>query len=362
MLKNQDSIHLKKEIKQEVVDGFEGPEKKLRVQFKYNVEENSEVKISKLGLRQVNQEKWSNLLKHVKCSILSKTSNEHFDSYVLSESSLFVYPNEIVLKTCGTTTLLKCIEPLLKLVEGLSMIPIFIFFSRKNYVFPHKQLSPHLGFKHEVKFLDNYFDGKGFVLGSLNSDHWYCYIADYRDEDEILDNKPHFQLEIMMHDLCQEKMKHFVKNKKFKSTKDSTLRSGINDLILNSTIDSYSFDPCGYSMNGLNGKSFSTIHVTPENHCSFVSYETNISEQDLLDSSNKTYSDLVQDVIDVFKPGRFTVSIFADEHSIKNESTHSIFKPRNFIKNNKNYKFESNTFYDFNKPYNASLSQFKVKE
>lgn len=71
--------------------------------------------------------------------------------------------------------------------------------------------------------------------------------------------------------------------------------------------DSILFDPCGYSMNGLNDESYSTIHVTPQPHCSYVSYETNIQLED--------YDTLVAKVLDAFRPGKFIITLFANEVS-----------------------------------------------
>ena len=50
-----------------------------------------------------------------------------------------------------------------------------------------------------------------------------------------------------------------------------------------------------------------TIHVTPEEEFSYVSFETNVAMQD--------YSDLIDKVLRVFKPGRFTMTLFANHVS-----------------------------------------------
>lgn len=54
-------------------------------------------------------------------------------------------------------------------------------------------------------------------------------------------------------------------------------------------------------MNGLAEGGFFTIHITPEAHCSYASFETNIVVSD--------YTKLIQSVLRVFRP-KVRVRIF----------------------------------------------------
>ena len=74
------------------------------------------------------------------CCIVSRTSNAHFDAYVLSESSLFVYADRLVLKTCGTTRLLDAVPALLGLAGGLSLEARRCKYSRASFLFPEHQV------------------------------------------------------------------------------------------------------------------------------------------------------------------------------------------------------------------------------
>jgi S-adenosylmethionine decarboxylase len=68
---------------------------------------------TRVGLRRMERAELDLLCTRARCSILSSVSNRYLDAYVLSESSLFVYPYMVVIKTCGTTTLLRCIATLI---------------------------------------------------------------------------------------------------------------------------------------------------------------------------------------------------------------------------------------------------------
>jgi S-adenosylmethionine decarboxylase len=47
------------------------------------------------------------------------------------------------------------------------------------------------------------------------------------------------------------------------------------------------------------------MHITPEEHCSYVSFET--------DAPEKNYTELIQKILDLFKPKQFIVTFFANE-------------------------------------------------
>jgi len=279
----------------EVVTGFEGPEKRLEIDFKFNAN-------SLNGLREVNQERWQEMLNYAKCTIISYAQNEYFDAYVLSESSLFVYPFKVMIKTCGTTTLLNCVPKMLEFATGLDLEVEFVQFSRKNYVFPHKQISPHNHWDDEVALLNTIFDGNSYIIGNMNSDHWYLYVADYSDNTRVI--MPEKTIEIMMHKLDPATSAQFYKKE---NTGDKDKFPGVIDLLADSETDEFNFTPCGYSMNGLSKQSYYTIHVTPEQQCSYASFESNISLP--------SYTELIKNVLEMFKPGSFSVTFFAEKPS-----------------------------------------------
>jgi len=270
------------------VIGFEGPEKRLEINFKLNSSRHSS------GLRCLSRDEITQLLDLAHCTIVSSKSNEYFDSYVLSESSLFVYPSKLMIKTCGTTTLLNCIPKLLEFATALDLSVELVMYSRKNFLFPHKQMYPHLNWSDEVDFLNNIFDGTDYVLGPLTQSHWYLYLADYSDHRSSMDTKD-LTLEIMMHDLERSAASRFYR---LEGIQDDTKFPGISDLLPGSQTDEFNFTPCGYSMNGLFQDAYYTIHVTPEPHCSYASFETN--------ASLSSYTHLISSVCEIFKPGSFT--------------------------------------------------------
>ncbi|KAI1312944.1 S-adenosylmethionine decarboxylase [Xylaria venustula] len=172
---------------------FEGPEKLLEVWFAPNP--NSLPPSAKPnGLKAVSSDTWVGMLDMVNCKILSVLEAEHMDAYLLSESSMFVFPHKLILKTCGTTTLLLGLRRLLhiaaehagfpfhnaKSVDDIhaAASPYRVFYSRKNFLFPDKQSGPHRSWKEEVKFLDDTFEGgSAYMVGKMNGDHWYLYIT-----------------------------------------------------------------------------------------------------------------------------------------------------------------------------------------
>jgi hypothetical protein len=96
--------------------------------------------------------------------------------------------------------------------------------------------------------------------------------------------------------------------------------SGISLILPGSRIDAHMFDPCGYSMNGMyHDKYYWSIHITPEEEFSFVSFETNVPLEDC--------SELVQTVLETFRPQRYSVTALQDVISTMYDVRHRPVSP-----------------------------------
>merc|ERR1719498_1544615 len=54
------------------------------------------------------------------------------------------------------------------------------------------------------------------------------------------------------------------------------LHGNENRFVTNALLDEKFFEPIGYSANGVFGKHFTTVHVTPQPGCSYLSVETSM--------------------------------------------------------------------------------------
>ncbi|KAI3503193.1 hypothetical protein L1887_31631 [Cichorium endivia] len=284
--------------------GFEGYEKRLEISFSTP---GLFTDPKGLGLRSLTKTQLDTILSPAQCTIVSSLSNEFLDSYVLSESSLFIYPYKIIIKTCGTTKLLLSIPPILELSSHLALTVKSVRYTRGTFIFPKSQPSPHRSFTEEVTTLDGYFGklgSKAYVMGSPNNTQkWHVYSA----SSQTVDHHVH-TLEMCMTGLNKKSSSVFFKTHS-KSATVMTENSGIKKILPGSKICDFDFDPCGYSMNGIENDAVSTIHVTPEDGFSYASFEA-------VGYEFKSCFDLtllVEKVLGCFQPSEFSVSLHGQD-------------------------------------------------
>ncbi|KAK1310983.1 S-adenosylmethionine decarboxylase proenzyme [Acorus calamus] len=119
-------------------------------------------------------------------------------------------------------------------------------------------------------------------------------------------NRPLYTLEMCMTGLDKERAEVFYKSRAG-SAVEMTKISGIREILPGSAICDFEFDPCGYSMNSIEGDAISTIHVTPEDGFSYASFEAMGYSDKEVDLGH-----LVERVLKCFRPAEFSVAIHSD--------------------------------------------------
>ena len=235
-------------------------------------------------------------------------------------------------------------------------------------MFPERQQGPHRDWRAEVEYLDQIFpNGSAYTVGKVNGDHWLLYITS--PEEDMLSSMPNspaprdvllpeatevsseevenipertdftkqdYTIEILMTQLspsARAKFNHAsaleaVEHNPGQHALDLSSAIGISDIFPSqlTTLDAYSFSPCGYSSNALlkwcedagenasrNGEGYYTIHVTPEDGWSYASFECNVPLPTIPTLQSSEIPDLrtlIRRVVDIFQPGRLTLTLF----------------------------------------------------
>lgn len=263
---------------------FEGSEKKF------------EVIARAARFRQRPDSYWHSLVETAGAKVLSKISNEACDAYLLSESSLFVWEDRVTMITCGTTTLARAADRLLEDFKDVE----FVSFQRKNELFPHLQDSD---FQKDIQVLKRHFDGKAYRFGSPDEHHLFLYHMDKPFRPQGVDTT----LEILMYNLQGQPSEIFHCGQTIERVRHLTR---MDTIFPDFQVDDYLFSPCGYSLNAIKGNEYYTIHVTPEETGSYVSFETNVRLGNRL-------STVLRQVTQVFQPRSFDVIYFHPEKELK---------------------------------------------
>lgn len=414
---------------------FEGPEKLLEIWF-WKSENDLPENASPEGLRAVPLEKWVQVLDLVSCKILSMKSSKFMDSYLLSESSLFVFPHKMILKTCGTTTTLACIEKVFEIVNesvvaiskataglansasrfnsSFSSKTIYkMFYSRRSFMFPDKQLHVHSDWKNEVALLNKHFlNGKSYVVGDYNSeDHWFLFMGGSETPTSPLNGLSDQTFEILMTELDQEKAHKFVTSRK--PGVESLLKNGMDESDLGHVIgietmietslnsifdpvgdkkelgylpspsmsdnldyesdektefkfihDAFSFSPCGFSSNSVcsnQGGFYYTFHITPEAGWSYALFETNYPFN--LQDAQVNIIDVLLRVLKIFEPRKFSMTLINDANLnlINAPDIISLQNCDRVLKKHFGYAKQERVLYDLKDEYKLLYLNFEKK-
>ena len=262
---------------------FEGSEKKLEV-----VIDRTDV-----DLRELGSSFWTKIVTASAAEIISSISSPVCDAYLLSESSLFVWNDRFTMITCGQTKLAQAAEVFLQEVKH----PIAsLFFQRKNELFPNMQ---HSDFSSDVAMLNTHTPGTTYRFGDTHFNNIF-----YHEAAPILHNTTYAEddttFELLMYNLGEKASNVFMNHTKEK-IRNLLAASSLYSIF---DIDEFLFEPFGYSVNGLKGKHYFTIHVTPQEECSYASFETNLPLPQA--------RDIIQALVDAFAPKSFDTVVFCD--------------------------------------------------
>ena len=235
---------------------YEGAEKRL------------EICTATINLLDFPHDFWETFVKQAGAYILSAMQHQSSKAFLLSESSLFIWPNKLLLITCGDTHILNSALFFLQQVT-LKEITSLIF-QRHQTLRPEKQKSQFMDdcailnkqLAGEIKMLQKNYSGLLYQHGTVP-----------------LSNAT--QQILMLHQLKSDFAQQLQKGGVPVQWINNQL--ALKHFFPQFNIDAFSFKPRGYSVNAIANDHYFTLHITPEKLSTYLSFESNLESSLLTD-------------------------------------------------------------------------------
>ncbi len=238
-------------------------------------------------LEHYNDSFWTKVVAQCEAKILSKISNSQVRAFLLSESSLFIWANRLLILTCGDTQLINAVNYFLKHIDSTSVKQIT--YQRKNEYCSHLQ-STHMF--DDLQLLPARYQHQGKLLrfGELDTHHSYLYQLN-SDSTEKPDYKTS---QVLVYNIAPEISHRLVRGNVDRYQIRELLQ--LDKIVADFVLDDFIFEPSGYSLNAIRGNDYFTIHLTPQENSSYVTFESNM---DLVS--------FIPTILNIFVPASFDV-------------------------------------------------------
>jgi S-adenosylmethionine decarboxylase len=258
-------------------------------------------------LNDIEHNFWYQMVSACQASIVSTINTTQCKAFILSESSLFIWKNRLMILTCGTSPLINAVE---FFMQQFKQLPLHIIYQRQQELSTAVQVT---SFDQDVIRLNQYINGQCIYLytGNFAKQQLYWGVRQpYNTKTEkLIAVVPEANFEWCGYQLstevCNQLMDPLI-------TSDAVRRLlEIAEWLENQEtkwiIDDYSFSPYGYSLNVINQQQFITLHLTPEQPYSYISV-----------CSNSDISSLISSLINVLQPKISRFIQFTDINNVHN--------------------------------------------
>lgn len=208
------------------------------------------------------ESRWQTILDWCGASILSQMTTPDWRAFVLSESSLFVSEREVILLTCGDCPLIHSLRALLQQLNTKQIA--FVSYLRQAELAPDAQ---HTSGTQDITMLQQCLAPQ---ISDANEMATHSQQPPFYLRYQTQANIPTPHTRLQGHGLSGKALEACQQANDIKQLRNLLQ---LTKFFAGYQLDDWLFSPMGYSVNGLKGEHYFTLHLTPEEDVSYVSIE-----------------------------------------------------------------------------------------